>query len=265
MTCPSGRTAPACPLRRCAYVVGAGAGRAGIHGDRNHPRKAAGIPETVCSDTCGFNGGYGKRTVGCSDSGTGCFCRQLSAPAATITVGFKPRLMLPQPSMEPSAYRWRSSRVGRSRTPTPPAGPPKTWRKMTPQHKMRIASISKVIIGMEAMRLMERGIIDLDNPIGVYWGVSMKNPHYPNDPVTIRNLDDPYIVHLRGGGRCFPSYGAVRAKLSGGSAYRNVRPQYRRLGLQQLWVQRAGHDAGVGRQRQNERSAPPRSADAHGY
>ena len=49
--------------------------------------------------------------------------------AATITVGFKPRLMLPQPSMEPSAYRWRSSRVGRSRTPTPPAGPPKTWRK----------------------------------------------------------------------------------------------------------------------------------------
>lgn len=50
---------------------------------------------------------------------------------------------------------------------------------MTPQHKMRIASISKVIIGMEAMRLMEQGIIDLDNPIGVYWGVSMKNPIIP--------------------------------------------------------------------------------------
>lgn len=100
----------------------------------------------------------------------------------------------------------------------------KNVEKMTPQHKMRIASISKVIIGMEAMRLMERGIIDLDNPIGVYWGVSMKNPHYPNDPVTIRNLMTHTSSIFVAGDDVSLSYGAVRAKLSGGSAYRNVRP-----------------------------------------
>lgn len=100
----------------------------------------------------------------------------------------------------------------------------KNVEKMTPQHKMRIASISKVIIGMKAMRLMERGIIDLDNPIGVYWGVSMKNPHYPNDPVTIRNLMTHTSSIFVAGDDVSLSYGAVRAKLSGGSAYRNVRP-----------------------------------------
>ena len=142
----------------------------------------------------------------------------------------------------------------------------KNVEKMTPQHKMRIASISKVIIGMEAMRLMERGIIDLDNPIGVYWGVSMKNPPLSQRSGDDPQSDDPYIVHLRGGGRCFPLLrrGARQTLRRLGLPQCQAR-QYRRLGLQQLWVQRAGHDAGVGRQRQNERSAPPRSADAHGY
>lgn len=59
---------------------------------------------------------------------------------------------------------------------------------MTPNHKVRVASISKVVIGMVAMKLAEDGIIDLDASIGEYWGCAAKNPHYPDIPVTIRSL-----------------------------------------------------------------------------
>lgn len=60
--------------------------------------------------------------------------------------------------------------------------------RMTPDHKTRIASITKVEVGLAAMALYEDGVIDLDGSIGTYWGVSAKNPYYPGDPVSIRTL-----------------------------------------------------------------------------
>ena len=60
--------------------------------------------------------------------------------------------------------------------------------RMTPDHKTRIASITKVGVGLAAMALYEDGVIDLDGSIGTYWGVSAKNPYYPSDPVSIRAL-----------------------------------------------------------------------------
>jgi len=60
--------------------------------------------------------------------------------------------------------------------------------QMTPQHKMRAASITKVAIGMTAMALAERGVVDLDASIGEYWGFPVKNPYYPDTPVTIRSI-----------------------------------------------------------------------------
>ena len=96
--------------------------------------------------------------------------------------------------------------------------------KMTARHKMRVASISKVVIGMEAMLLREQRILDLDAPIGTYWGISMKNPYYPNDPVTIRSLMNHTSSIIVAGDDISRSYSAVRSRLSGGSGYRKVRP-----------------------------------------
>lgn len=59
---------------------------------------------------------------------------------------------------------------------------------MTPDHKLRIASISKVIVGMTAMRLRQDGVVDLDKPFGTYWGANFRNPYYPNTPITLRHL-----------------------------------------------------------------------------
>ena len=46
----------------------------------------------------------------------------------------------------------------------------KDKREMTPDTKIRIASISKVVVGLCAMAMKEDGLIDLDAPISDYWG-----------------------------------------------------------------------------------------------
>ena len=57
---------------------------------------------------------------------------------------------------------------------------------MTTEHKIRVASVSKVIVAMAAMLLREDGTVDLDGNLGACWGVNAVNPHYPEKPVTPR-------------------------------------------------------------------------------
>lgn len=59
---------------------------------------------------------------------------------------------------------------------------------MTPDHKMRVASISKVAVGISAMLLQETGVVDLDQDISQYWGITVKNPAYPKVPITLRTF-----------------------------------------------------------------------------
>lgn len=95
--------------------------------------------------------------------------------------------------------------------------------RMTPDHKTRIASITKVGVGLAAMALYEDGVIDLDESIGTYWGVSARNPYYPGDPVSVRAL----LTHTSS----IPSLGddvsrsrdAVRSRLQSGG-FSRTRP-----------------------------------------
>ena len=41
---------------------------------------------------------------------------------------------------------------------------------------------------MDAMRMREDGLIDLDAQLGTYWGANFQNPYYRNQPVTIRGI-----------------------------------------------------------------------------
>lgn len=52
----------------------------------------------------------------------------------------------------------------------------------------RIASISKLIIGMVAMKLVEEGRLDLDEDIGHILGYQVRNPKHPSIPITSRML-----------------------------------------------------------------------------
>jgi CubicO group peptidase (beta-lactamase class C family) len=52
----------------------------------------------------------------------------------------------------------------------------------------RIASISKLITTLGALRLVEEGKLALDRDISEYLGYTLRNPNFPNDPITARML-----------------------------------------------------------------------------
>jgi len=54
--------------------------------------------------------------------------------------------------------------------------------------KFLTASISKLILGMIIMRLVELGDLDLDADISEYWGMPIRNPNHPDIPITIRQM-----------------------------------------------------------------------------
>lgn len=59
----------------------------------------------------------------------------------------------------------------------------------TADTKYRVASISKVLVAMSAMAMNEQGVISLDDDFAPYLSERMlRNPKYPNTPVTIRHL-----------------------------------------------------------------------------
>lgn len=59
---------------------------------------------------------------------------------------------------------------------------------MTPDTKIRVASISKVILAMTIMRLSDQGLLDIDADTGDYWGGAVRNPNYKGIPITIRSM-----------------------------------------------------------------------------
>lgn len=86
---------------------------------------------------------------------------------------------------------------------------------MTADHKMRIASISKVGVGLSAMLLLEEGIIGLDEDISRYWDCTVKNPKYPNMPITIRGMLTHTSSIYNAGDGVSREYSSVRSKLQG--------------------------------------------------
>jgi CubicO group peptidase (beta-lactamase class C family) len=52
----------------------------------------------------------------------------------------------------------------------------------------RIASISKMMTTLGLMRLVEAGKVDLDADVSTYLGFSLRNPHFPDQPIVLRHL-----------------------------------------------------------------------------
>lgn len=61
-------------------------------------------------------------------------------------------------------------------------------RPMRVDTPVRIASISKLVTAIGAMRLVEEGRLDLDRDVGRYVGWPVRNPAFPDRPVTLRHL-----------------------------------------------------------------------------
>lgn len=61
-------------------------------------------------------------------------------------------------------------------------------RAVTPGDPVRVASISKLIVALAVLRLVDEGKVDLDRDIDSYLGASVRHPKFPDTPLTLRML-----------------------------------------------------------------------------
>jgi CubicO group peptidase (beta-lactamase class C family) len=59
---------------------------------------------------------------------------------------------------------------------------------VTPATMFRIASISKMMTTFGLMKLVEEGKLELDADVGGYLGFPLRNPHFPEQAITLRQL-----------------------------------------------------------------------------
>ena len=63
-----------------------------------------------------------------------------------------------------------------------------SMRPLTVDDPVRVASISKLVTALGVMRLVEAGTLDLDADVSTYLGWSLRNPAFPDTPITLRML-----------------------------------------------------------------------------
>ncbi|MCE7032932.1 beta-lactamase family protein [Lysobacter sp. GX 14042] len=93
---------------------------------------------------------------------------QAASPVATVRVAF--------------------DREGITATATDGLADRATGREVTADDPVRIASISKLVTAIGVMRLVEAGTLDLDADVSAALGWTLRNPAYPDTPVTLRLL-----------------------------------------------------------------------------
>jgi CubicO group peptidase (beta-lactamase class C family) len=85
---------------------------------------------------------------------------------------------------------------------------PQSRRAVTPDDPVRVASVSKLVVAVGVMKLVEAGKLDLDSDVSEWLGWSLRNPAFPDRPITLRQLlshtssvrdhDDQYAIPLGG-------------------------------------------------------------------
>lgn len=61
-------------------------------------------------------------------------------------------------------------------------------RPVTADDPVRVASISKLVVAIAVMRLVEQGALDLDADVSTLLGWPLRNPAFPDRPITLRLL-----------------------------------------------------------------------------
>ena len=59
---------------------------------------------------------------------------------------------------------------------------------MTVDTPVRVASVSKLVVALTVMRLVEAGTLNLDRDVSAYLGWRLRNPAFPDPAVTLRQL-----------------------------------------------------------------------------
>jgi CubicO group peptidase (beta-lactamase class C family) len=83
---------------------------------------------------------------------------------------------------------------------------PQSGRLVTADDPVRVASVSKMVVAIGVMKLVEAGKLDLTGDVSRWLGWPLRNPAFPDRPITLRMLlshtssvrehDDDYVIPL---------------------------------------------------------------------
>jgi CubicO group peptidase (beta-lactamase class C family) len=83
---------------------------------------------------------------------------------------------------------------------------PQSGRRATVDDPVRVASVSKMVTAIGVMQLVEQGKLDLSSDVSRWLGWSLRNPAFPDRPITlsmllshtgsVREHDDDYVIPL---------------------------------------------------------------------
>lgn len=82
----------------------------------------------------------------------------------------------------------------------------------------RVASVSKLVTAIGAMQLVEQQRLDLDADVGTYLGYTLRNPNFPEAPISARMLLTHTSSLRDDGGYSFPLQQSLRSFLQPGGA-----------------------------------------------
>lgn len=83
-------------------------------------------------------------------------------------------------------------------------------RKLSPDNMIRVASISKLVVAIGVMRLVEQHKLDLDRDVSDYLGFALRNPAFAEKQVTLRQLLSHTSSLRDGDGYAIPLGGTLR-------------------------------------------------------
>lgn len=99
-----------------------------------------------------------------------------------------------------------------------------TGRAVEANDPVRVASISKLIMALAALRLADEGKVDLDRDVSDYLGWRLRSPRHPEAPVTLAHL----LTHRAGlsdaAGYVIPLGASLEAKLADPASWRDAGP-----------------------------------------
>jgi CubicO group peptidase (beta-lactamase class C family) len=94
-----------------------------------------------------------------------------------------------QPRPVPPAYAWATfDRNGVTASGASGLADRARGRALAIDDPARIASVSKLVVALGVMRLVEQGRLDLDRDVSDYLGWRLRNPAFPDRPITLRLL-----------------------------------------------------------------------------
>ena len=116
--------------------------------------------------------------------------RALAAAALLLATSACATIVTPAPAISPpvASVRVAFDRDGVTGIQAQGLADIAAGRAVGADDPVRVASISKLVVAIGVMRLVEAGALDLDADVSTQLGWTLRHPHHPATPVTLRLL-----------------------------------------------------------------------------